>query len=120
MTPPHAVAQALQQELVTAARREISGIAAIDAAIPHASPDYVVMFHDARMAKQANVEQMATLVRMQGETPDERGSARRMLAHVQGTIMSRSAGPWRSYPCGAPRSSSLRCIRTPPATRTAS
>lgn len=47
------------------------------------------MFHDAKMAKQANVEQLATLVRMQGRTPDERGGIRRTLVEMQAAITSR-------------------------------
>jgi len=89
MTARHAHAAGLLQELAVVVEREISGIAAIDAAIPHASPDYVVMFHDAKMAKQANVEQMATLVRMHGGTPDERGGVRRTLTRTQAAVASR-------------------------------
>jgi hypothetical protein len=78
-----------QQELGEAIAREISGIAAIDAAVASASPDYVVMFHDAKTAKQANVEQMGTLVRMHGGTPNERGGVRRALTRTQAAIASR-------------------------------
>ena len=57
----------LERQLEPLVTREISGIAAIDTAIAHESaPDYVVMFQDAKNGKQANVEQMATLIRMQG------------------------------------------------------
>jgi hypothetical protein len=79
----------LQQELSGAIAREMSGIAAIDTAVGYASPDYVVMFHDAKMGKQANVEQMATLVRMHGGTPDERGGVRLTLTRTQAAITSR-------------------------------
>lgn len=89
MTARQALTPSLQQELAAVIAREMSGIAAIDAAIASASPDYVVMFHDAKMAKQANVEQMATLVRMHGGTPDERGGVRRTLARAQAAIASR-------------------------------
>ncbi len=68
----------------------MAGIAAIDTAIAHeTAPDYVVMFQGARNGKQANVEQMATLVRMQGGTPDERGGVRKALAKMQAGIASR-------------------------------
>jgi hypothetical protein len=89
MTAQPALGASLQQELAAIITREISGIVAIDTAIPHASPDYVVMFHDAKMAKQANVMQMATLVRMQGGAPDERGGARRTLTQTQAAVVSR-------------------------------
>src|SRR5690349_8109716 len=70
--------------------REIAGIAAIDSAMAHeAAPDYVVMFQDAKAGKQANVEQMATLVRMLGKTPDETGGVRKTLAKTQASIASR-------------------------------
>src|SRR6185436_1828217 len=66
MTPREALAASRRQELEPLITREISGIAAIDVAISHTpAPDYVVMFQSARNGKQANVEQMATLVRMQ-------------------------------------------------------
>ena len=89
MTTRQPPAASLQEELTVVIAREISGIAGIDAAIPHASPDYVVMLHDAKMAKQANVEQMAALVRMQGGTPDERGGVRKTLTRMQAAVASR-------------------------------
>jgi len=80
----------LRQELEPLIAREISGITAIDTAIAHvASPDYVVMFQGARSGKQANVEQMATLVRMNGESPDESAGLRRTLTRTQAAISSR-------------------------------
>jgi hypothetical protein len=89
MKSGEAVDALVQQELAPLITREISGIAAIDAAIPHASPDYVVMLHDTKNGKQANVEQMVTIVRMQGETPDERGGVRKALSRTQAAIASR-------------------------------
>ena len=89
MTARQAPAALAQQQLAVIIAREISGIAGIDAAIPHASPDYVVMFHDTKMAKQANIEQMATLVRMQGRTPDEHGGVRGTLTGMQAAMTSR-------------------------------
>ena len=80
----------LERQLTPLVTREISGIAALDTAIAHVSAaDYVVMFQDAKNAKQANVEQMATLIRMQGGTPDERGGIRKTLARTQASIASR-------------------------------
>jgi hypothetical protein len=80
----------LERELEPLVTREISGIAAIDAAIAHESaPDYVVMFQAAKNGKQANVEQMATLIRMLGGTPDERGGLRKTFAKTQASIAAR-------------------------------
>jgi hypothetical protein len=47
------------------------------------------MFQATRNGKQANVEQMATLVRMLGGTPDERGGIRKAWATTQAGIASR-------------------------------
>jgi len=80
----------LERQLGPLLHRELSGIAAIDTAIAHESaPDYVVMFQAAKNGKQANVEQMATLVRMLGGTPDERGGIRKAWATTQAGIASR-------------------------------
>lgn len=90
MTAPQAVGISLRQELEPLITREISGIAAINTAIAHTSaPDYVVMFQDAKNGKQANVEQMATLVRMHGDSPDESGGIRKTLTRTQAAISSR-------------------------------
>jgi uncharacterized protein DUF2383 len=90
MTAPQALGTSLRQELEPLITREISGIAAIDTAIAHTSaPDYVVMFQDAKNGKQANVEQMATLVRMHGDSPDESGGLRKTLTRTQAAISSR-------------------------------
>ena len=80
----------LERQLEPLVTREISGIAAIDAVIAHESaPDYVVMFQAAKNGKQANVEQMATLIRMLGGTPDERGGLRKTFAKTQASIAAR-------------------------------
>ena len=90
MTVAEARRISLQRQLEPLVTREISGIAAIDTAIAHErAPDYVVMFQDARSGKQANIEQMATLIRMQGGTPDERGGVRKALAKTQAGIAAR-------------------------------
>jgi hypothetical protein len=90
MTARHALETPVEHVLARLITREIAGIAAIDTAISHeTAPDYVVMFHDAKMGKQANVEQMATLVRMKGGTPDERGGVRKALTTAQAAISSR-------------------------------
>ncbi len=80
----------LERQLAPLVTREMAGIAAIDTAIAHESaPGYVAMFQDAKSGKQANVEQMATLVRMEGGTPDERGGLRKVLTKIQAGIASR-------------------------------
>ena len=90
MTVAEARRISLQRQLEPLVTREISGIAAIDTAIAHErAPDYVVMFQAARSGKQANIEQMATLIRMQGGTPDERGGVRKALAKTQAGIAAR-------------------------------
>jgi len=90
MTVAEARQISLQRQLEPLVTREISGIAAIDTAIAHESaPDYVVMFQATRNGKQANVEQMATLVRMLGGTPDERGGIRKAWAATKAGIASR-------------------------------
>jgi hypothetical protein len=90
MTITEARRTSLARQLEPLIAREIAGIAAIDAAIAHESaPDYIVMFQGARTGKQANVEQMATLVRMQGGTPDEGAGVRTALARTQAGIASR-------------------------------
>ena len=60
----------LGQQLQPLITRELAGIAAIEIAIAHeTAPDYVLMFRDAKNSKQANVEQLATLLRMRGDVP---------------------------------------------------
>jgi hypothetical protein len=86
-----ALPETLQQDLAVMIAREVSGIAGIDAAITHSRADYVVMYHAIKMAKQANVEQMATLVRMQGGSPDERGGVRRTLARMEAAMTSHAS-----------------------------
>jgi hypothetical protein len=89
MTARQAPAASLQEALAAVSAREIAGIAGIDAAIAHASPDYVVMLHDLKMAKQANVVQMATLRRMQGGTPNEGGGIRKTVVRMQAALSAR-------------------------------
>ena len=90
MTVGEARQLSLQRQLEPLVTREMYGIAAIDTAIAHErAPDYVVMFQDARSGKQANIEQMATLIRIQGGTPDERGGVRKVLTKAQAGIAAR-------------------------------
>jgi hypothetical protein len=90
MTVGAVPAARLRQQLEPLITLEISGIGAIDAVIGHLpAPDYVVLLHDAKDGKQANVEQMATLIRMQGGSPDETSGIRKTLAEAQAALTSR-------------------------------
>ena len=90
MNSTEASRTSLDRQLEPLLAREIAGIAAIDSAMAHESaPDYVVMFQDAKAGKQANVEQMAALIRMLGKTPDETVGVRKALAKTQAHIASR-------------------------------
>jgi hypothetical protein len=72
MTVQEQRGSSLGQQLQPLITRELTGIAAIDTAIAHeTAPDYVVMFQDAKNGKQANIEQLATLMRMRGGAPGE-------------------------------------------------
>lgn len=80
----------LGQQVGPLITRELAGIAAIDTAIAHASaPDYVVMFQDGKSGKQANIEQLTTLLRMHGGAPDEGGGFRKALTRSQAAVTSR-------------------------------
>jgi hypothetical protein len=80
----------LGEKLEPLIAREIAGIAAIDASIPREwAPDYVVMYQDTKNGKQANVEQMTTVVRMQGEVPAVQGGLRKSVLKAQAAVTSR-------------------------------
>jgi hypothetical protein len=73
--------------------REIAAIAAIDAAMAAEKyPDYIVLYQATKSAKQANVEQMATLIRRRGGVPPEHGGLRKYLLKAQSAIVERVAG----------------------------
>ena len=73
--------------------REIAAIAAIDAAIAaERHPDYVVMYQGTKTGKQANVEQMTTLIRRRGGIPPEHGGVRKYVLKAQSAIAERLAG----------------------------
>jgi hypothetical protein len=77
----------IREQVAPMITREVAGIAALDAAVARVSaPDYVVMFQAAKSMKQANVEQMVTLIRMEGGTPDESGGFRRLVMTTQATV----------------------------------
>ena len=59
------------------AEGEIASITAVDAAIAgEAQPDYIVMLRALKSAKQANAEQLTTLIRMAARVPPESGGLR--------------------------------------------
>jgi hypothetical protein len=73
--------------------REIAAIAAIDAAIAaERQPDYAVMYQGTKTGKQANVEQMATLIRRRGGVPPEQGGLRKYVLKAQSAIAERVSG----------------------------
>jgi hypothetical protein len=80
------LAELLQPHL----QREIAGIAALDAAIPRERDgEYVLLFQAAKTTKQANVEQMSTLIRMRGEQPAESGGLKALVQKAQAGITER-------------------------------
>jgi len=94
-TPPvtHRTEDPLERLLAPLITREIAAIAAIDAAIAaEKSPDYVVMYHGSKTGKQANVEQMVTLIRRRGRVPPERGGLRKYVLKSQSAIAERIVG----------------------------
>jgi hypothetical protein len=83
----------LERLLVPLITREIAAIAGIDSAMAaEKRPDYVVMYQGTRTGKQANVEQMATLIRRQGGLPPEHGGFRKYVLKSQSAIAERVAG----------------------------
>jgi hypothetical protein len=73
--------------------REIAAIAAIDTAIAAEKyPEYVVMYQGTKTGKQANVEQMATLIRRSGGVPPEHGGVRKHVLKAQSAMTERIAG----------------------------
>jgi len=80
----------LTQRLAPLIRREISSIAALDAAIARESaPDYVVLLHDTKMSKQANLGQIATVIRRAGGVPVGKGGALKPLLKIQAAVLQR-------------------------------
>jgi hypothetical protein len=90
---PPPVEQSLEDRLAPLIIREIAAIGGIDAAISGEQyPDYVLLYRAARTAKQANVEQMTTLIRMQKGVPPETGGLRRYVLKTQTGLTERIAG----------------------------
>ena len=83
----------LEDLLAPLLTREIATITAIDAAIAAEKyPDYVVLYQGTKNGKQANVEQMATLIRRRGGVPPEHGGLRKYVLKTQSVIAERIAG----------------------------
>jgi hypothetical protein len=71
--------------------REMAAIGALDAAVwRQRHPDYVVLMQDAKTDKQANIEQMSTVIRMAGGVPPERALLRTMVQKAQAVAAERS------------------------------
>ncbi len=83
-------ADGLCERLAPLIRLEIASIAAIDVAIAgESAPDYVVLLHDAKTAKQANVEQMATVIRAAEQFAQETGGLLKPLLKAQAMVLER-------------------------------
>lgn len=82
-----------EDPLTSLIAREIAGISALDAVIAREQrPDYVVMFHDTKTAKQANIEQMATVIRMEGGIPTEKAGVRGRVLKMQSALTEQIGG----------------------------
>ncbi|HEX9163617.1 MAG TPA: hypothetical protein VF980_18060 [Thermoanaerobaculia bacterium] len=68
--------------------REIASIGAIDTAMRHEdNPGYVVLFRSAKSGKQANIEQMTAMLRVEGMTPVTSAAAIESLLKLQAAVM---------------------------------
>jgi hypothetical protein len=84
---------ALDQLLGPLIAHEIAAIAAIDTAVAaEQHPDYVVMYYGLKTGKQANVEQMVTLIRRGGGVPPERAGVLKFVMQAQSAIAGRISG----------------------------
>ena len=84
---------ALDQLLGPLLAHEIAAIAAIDTAVAaEQHPDYVVMYYGLKTGKQANVEQMVTLIRRGGGVPPERAGVLKYVMQAQSAIAGRISG----------------------------
>jgi hypothetical protein len=71
---------------------ELASIGAIDAATPHVSePGYVILLRSAKLGKQANVEQMASMLRVAGEPRVPHPSRLEPLLKLQSNLSARIA-----------------------------
>jgi len=75
-------------------REEVSGISAISVVIAaEKNPGYIRLFRDATASKQANVEQMVTLIRMSGGVPEEKTRVRQFLEKAEVRLAETVGGP---------------------------
>ena len=83
--------RALLDRLQPLISREMASLVSIDAAVAREEhPDYVVMFQSAKMAKQANVEQMVTVLRMQRLFAQEKTGGLRGYLQKGGTMLAKN------------------------------
>lgn len=69
---------------------EITTIASIDGAMEtQDEPDYTVLYQSAKTGKQANAEQLLTILRMQGERQTQRGKAMKPMLKLQTKTVQR-------------------------------
>lgn len=111
--PPASVQQSnvvLDDLLEPLLTREIAAIAALDVAIAAEKyPDYVVLYQGTKTGKQANVEQMVTLIRRRGGLPLEQSGLRKHVLKAQAAISERAAGTTATLQ--AMRSAELSLLR---------
>jgi len=82
-----------QRQLTSLILHEVAGISALEAAIAaEDSPGYVVLFQDAKVDKQANIEQLATLIRMAGSVPSESAAFRQLVQKSQARLAEKVGG----------------------------
>jgi hypothetical protein len=81
----------LAKEISPLIQLEIASIGAIESASPREQdPGYVMLFHETKTGKQANVEQMNTLLRMAGRPQVESGGVAEPLLHLQTLTLQRT------------------------------
>ena len=84
-------ADELADRLSPLIQMEIASIGAIESAGPReANPGYTVLFQDAKQGKQANVEQMNTLLRLVGKKQVESGGVLGPILHLQTLALQRT------------------------------
>lgn len=83
-------APALEQQLRPLISGELAAIGAITAALPAlGEPAYGALYHSSRMSKQANVEQMLTLLRMAGGAPPAKAGAAEVVQKARASVTQR-------------------------------
>ena len=83
-------APALEEQLRPLITGELAAIGAITAALPALEePAYGILYHSTRMSKQANVEQMLTLLRMAGGAPSSRAGVAETVQVARAAVTQR-------------------------------